>query len=303
MEAAVTGAAFAQNNDSVGLEFVSRAVKAYDSGDYKAAAASLDEAFQAGLSKDLSARAILLRAQINEHNGAFARALQDYSNALWMDTLPASERKKASEGKQRVITAMGLNTPAPTPAGPGGVRAASAPAGAPSSQQGGGVLNMFSGLFGSSQQAPAPVPPAPKPQPSWQTETSATPVLTRTKEAAAEQVRAPAPTKVAQSAKLPPPIRPEVSMASLQPVSVTSAPAANGFLIVFGSASDASAGRTKAHQIKTALADILVNRNLEVEARPEGGFLIVAGPYKAKGAALALCSAMKQRGVPCQVTP
>jgi hypothetical protein len=80
-----------------------------------------------------------------------------------------------------------------------------------------------------------------------------------------------------------------------------SAPA-DGFLIVFGPAASEAAGRSRAHQIKTQLADILVSREVEVEANPSGGYRIVAGPYKAKNAALALCSAMKQRGVICEVT-
>jgi hypothetical protein len=82
-----------------------------------------------------------------------------------------------------------------------------------------------------------------------------------------------------------------------------SATAANGFLIVFGPASSEAGGRSKAQQIKAQVADILVSRELDVEANPAGGYRIVAGPYKAKNSALALCSAMKQRGVPCEVTP
>ncbi len=74
-------------------------------------------------------------------------------------------------------------------------------------------------------------------------------------------------------------------------------------MIVFGSAGSESAGRGRAQQIKAALADILVNRQLDVEAGASGGYQIVAGPYKAKSSALALCSAIKQRGVVCQVTP
>ncbi len=310
------GIVHAQTSDANGLFFLSQASKAYESGDYKAATASLDEAFQIGLSKELSARAILLRAQINERSGALARALQDYSNALWMDTLPGPERKKASEGKQRVIAAMGLNTPSPSSqTGRPGVQLASAQAGASSIPQGGAesssgdVLGVFGGLFSSPKPAPAAAPAAAEPQPSWQTQTAATlpaasasPVLTRTKEASAEPAQAPAPRKAAQKEK-PKPVTPPLTMASLQPAAMTPASSASGFLIVFGSASSEPAGRTKARQIKAQLFDILVSRELDVEASPNGGFQIVAGPYKTKSAALALCSAMKQRGVACQVTP
>jgi len=312
-------AALAESSDPLGIEMVSQALKAYESGDYKTASVSLDRAFQAGLSKELSARAILLRAQINERSGALARALQDYSNALWMDTLPPAERKRASDGKQRVIAAMGLTAAAPAaPVGPGGVKPARTQGAAGSSvaqaapeSSSEGVFSMFDGIFTSqkpSPPSPPPPPPASAPVTSWQTATaaspapaaSASPVLTRAKEADLGEAKAPAPPKVAQAKQ---PVQPPIRMASIQPVSVSSAMSANGFLILFGSAGSEAAGRTKAHQIKAALADILVSRELDVEASNGGGFQIVAGPYKTKAAAAALCSAMKQRGVACEVTP
>ena len=110
---------------------------------------------QAGLSKELTARAIHLRAHISERSGALARALQDYSTALWMDTLPQSERKAAQEGKQRVIAAMGLNDyrrAAPS-------KRARLPEAAPQSSSG-GSWSMFN-VFGSSKPTPPPVPAPP----------------------------------------------------------------------------------------------------------------------------------------------
>jgi len=93
-----------------------------------------------------------------------------------------------------------------------------------------------------------------------------------------------------------------VRIAAIQPAAMPVS-SASGFMILFGQAGSEGAGRTRAHQIKAALADILVNREVEVEAGADGSYHVVAGPYKAKAAALALCSAMKQRGVSCQVTP
>ncbi len=298
---AAPGTALAQNADGQGLEAFTRAVKAYDAGDLNTAAGLLDDAFQAGLSKELTARATLLRAHIYERNGVLARALQDYSNALWMGTLPASERPIATEGKQRVIAAMGLNTPAQ---GPRQASAASAP-----ESSSGGVFGMFGNVFGSSRPAAAPPPPPAPAQTAQPAQTgwhaaeasSASGVLTRPKGADAHPPKTAAPRKIAQTEK--PRAQSPVRMASIQPVAISRASPANGFLIVFGSASTEAAGRTRAHQIKVALADILVSRELDVEASPNGGFQITAGPYKAKSAALALCSAMKQRGVACAVTP
>ncbi len=224
----------AQSSDG-GLASLSKALQSYEDGNYAAASAGIEEAFKAGLSKELSARAILLRGQVNERNGALARALQDYSNALWMDMLPAAERKKASDGKQRVMAAMGLNTPAPaTASGPGAVRQADAsgggssiPRGAPESSSG-GVFGMFDGLFGSKSAAPAPTPAAaPEQKPSWQTATAATApqtptaasassVQVRSKDQASAQAANPAPPrKVAQAQKSLPPPKTAVTAASV----------------------------------------------------------------------------------------
>jgi hypothetical protein len=219
-----------------------------------------------------------------------------------MDTLPQSEKKTAQEGKKRVIAAMGLNDYAP-----GAKQASAAPEAAPPSSSG-SYWGMFD-MFGSSKPAPPPAPaaapvqaaePAPSPAPS----TSASAVITRKQADARPPKPAPAP-KVALAAKSrpQPQAQPPVRIASIQPASLTPASSANGFMIVFGSVGSESAGRGRAQQIKTALADILVNREVEVEAGAAGGYLIVAGPYKAKGTAAALCSVMKQRGVSCQVSP
>lgn len=292
--------AFADSADGRGVGAFSRAVKAYEAGDLNEAAGAVDEAMQAGLSKELEARAVHLRAHISERSGALARALQDYSTALWMDTLPPSERKVAQDGKQRVIAAMGLNSYTP------GAKQASAAPEAPPQSSSSSMWGMFD-VFGSSKPAPptpqeAPPVQAAEPAQPPATSTSASSVLTRPAQA---DVRPPKPAPTAKAAKTAKaPAQPPVRIAAIQPAAITSAAAsANGFMIVFGSAGSEVAGRSRAQQIKASLADILVNRALEVEAGANGSYQIVAGPYKAKAAALALCSAMKQRGVSCQVTP
>lgn len=299
----------AQSSDNRGLELIARALKAYDAGAYTDASTSIDEAFKAGLTNELTARAILLRAQVNEKSGKLARALQDYSNALWMESLPAGERKKATEGKERVIAAMGLtsgpSSPSRAVSASDGI-AASAPAEQSSSN---GVFGMFSGIFGSSTPARPEPAPASQPPQNWQTSTATTAAVV---EAPPKKVGASAPIRPAPAQKVAsvakpapaPAAAPLTRKAALQQASSASvATNADGFLIVFGSANSQAAGRAKAQQIKAQLADILVNRELAVETGSSGGFEIVAGPYKAKSAAVALCSAMKQRGVSCQVTP
>ncbi|WKW51581.1 SPOR domain-containing protein [Rhodomicrobium lacus] len=335
--------AFAQSGDSRGLDLLSRATRSFDAGAYSDASSLIDAAFRAGLSGELAARAILLRARINERSGSYARALQDYSNALWMESLPAADRKTANEGKERVMAAMGLspqqqqasaptqanqpaqgrsrhaNNPAPNQAPASQPDPQSSPSQAQSSS-GGGIGGFFDSIFGGSsggQQAAQAQQPQ---QQGWQAQASAS----QQQQAAASAVvvspaptrraapiridpslQADAPAKPARVAKATPPAK--VSTPPVTPVSTATsassvAAPADGFLIVFGSAPSQQAGQATARQIKAQLSDILVNRDLDVESGA-GGYRIQAGPYKAKAAATALCGAIRQRNIPCSVTP
>lgn len=312
------GYALAENKETRGLNLLTKALKAYEAGAYTDALAAIEEAFKAGLDSELAARAILLRAEANEKSGKLARALSDYSSALWMHNLPASERKRATEGKERVMAAMGLNSSpqrqaAAKPSEPG--RSASAPQSEQSGpRQGGGVFGFFNGLFGGSSGNRKPEPVATESQ-SAQTVASqpATAVLAKEPEAQSpsapvvqpKKVRpAPGPHQVASikqtpvqhAALAPKPVAPRQ-----QTQSMAAEASAGGFHIDFGSLPAEAAAHTKAHQIKARLSDILVHRDLLVQLSG-GAFHIVAGPYKTQSAANALCSAMKQRGVSCQVT-
>jgi hypothetical protein len=331
------GGASAESNPGRGVELLSRANKSFEAGAYADASELIDSAFKAGLTGELAARAILLRAEINERNGAPARALQDYSNALWMDSLRPAERKLASEGKERVMASMGLSSagssgasaqasaapsgnassgvsglfkgvftgPESTPAPPRPAEepkqnikhASMAAEPAASGSSSSGVLGLFSGMFGGSENKPAPPPPAEGAQQSSQpapVQPATTPPQKTPPKAQAK------PAKVAHAKPAPA----AAAQASEQPASALSVAAApGGVLILFGSASSEASGRATAKNIKAQLSDILINRQLDVTQRANGGFQIQAGPYNAKSSAVALCSAIKQRGVPCQVTP
>ncbi len=277
----------AANAQSGGLELLSRATKSYEAGAYSDAAGLVDSAFKAGLTGELAARAILLRGEINERGGAYAKALQDYSNALWMETLPAADRKKATEGKERVMAAMGLNSSS-------AVTQASATSAAPatSGSSSSGVFGFLSGVFSGSEAAQPPRPA----ETQQNTQASSPPA-----DAAASQPKAPnkaaaKPVKVAHAKP--------AAQASAEPSSSLSVSAASGeYLIVFGSANSEASGRSTAKALKAQVSDILVHRELDVAQRAGGGFQIQAGPYKTKSPAIALCSAMQQRGVQCRVTP
>ena len=286
------GKANAESNQGRGLELLSRAARSYEAGSYADAAEQIDSAFKAGLTGELAARAILLRAEINERSGASAKALQDYSNALWMEALSPADRKKASDGKERVLASMGLNT--------GSASGASWQASAQSGSSSSGVWGFFSGVFSGAENTPPPPPPAE----AQQSTEPAVPAPVQPASATAPPQKTPSqapakPTKVAHAKPAP-----AASSASAQPASALSvASAAGEVLIVFSAASSEASGRLTAKNIKAKLSDILINRQLDVTPRGDGSFQVQAGPYKSKSSALALCSAMQQRGVPCKVTP
>ncbi len=300
---------------------------------------SSNSAFKAGLTGELAARAILLRAEINERNGAPAKALQDYSNALWMDTLRPAERKLATEGKERVMASMGLS-----PAGSSGATSAQASA-APSGNASSGVSGLFKGVFTGAESTPARPRPAEEPKQNIKhASMAAEPAASGSSSSGVlglfngifggsdSKPTPPHPAEVAQQSSQPAPVQPapattqpkktppkaqakSTKMARAKPapaaaqapeepasaLSVASAP--GGILILFGSASSEASGRATAKTIKAQLSDILINRQLDVTPRANGGFQIQAGPYNAKSSAAALCSAIQRRGVPCQVTP
>jgi sporulation related protein len=335
------GKARAESNQGRGLELLSRAAKSYEAGSYSDAAEQIDSAFKAGLSGELAARAILLRAEINERSGASAKALQDYSNALWMEALSAADRKKASDGKERVLASMGLNS--------GGASGASWQASAQSGGPSSGVSGFFTGVFsGAENTAPPPRPAEEAPRPASALVSTASAAATQSGSSSggvwgffsgvfsgAENPPPPPPAvaEAQQSAEppAPAPVQPATAApqktpskapakptkvahakpapaaaasASAQPASALSvASAAGEILIVFSAASSEAAGRATAKNIKAQLSDILLARELDVTPRASGGFQVQAGPYKSKSSALALCAAMQKRGVPCKVTP
>ena len=282
-----TGAARAETNQSAGVELLSRAQKSYEAGAYSDAAAQIESAFKAGLTGEMAARAILLRAEVNEKSGALAMAFQDYSNAVWMETLPPAEMKKATAGKERVKVALGLES-----SGTPGAAQAAAPQ---SGESQNGVFGFISGVFGGSGSQPAQQPAEAVANAQPPAAVPAQPVPATARQAAASQAAAK-PVKVAHAKSAPP------AHASAQPTSALSVSEPGEILIVFGSASSEASGHATAKSIKAKLADIFVHRDLDVAAKPGGSFQIQAGPYPKKSSALALCSAIKERGIQCHVT-
>jgi|GEM_PF-5737068 len=354
--------ASAQASDNKAVELLARAAKSYDAGAYTDATIAVEEAFKGSLDSSLAARAFLLRAQINEKSGKLSRALSDYSSAIWTEKLPVPEQRKANEGKQRVMGAMGLSgaapaqsassSGAPRPAAPvvrsaqaesssgggtfgfvsnlfGGGSSSSpppappiveprpspavSPQASPAAQQapaqeqsssGGGVFGFLNGIF-DSKPAPAPAPPLPV-QTAAVEPAAAKPAVAAARQAppklAAKKIPSPKPSSgpIRQAAAHPVAQPASFAAATPRPAALAAQTSPGTFHIDFGGMNTEASAQWQAQQIKARLSDILVNRELLVQ---QGGsaFHVMAGPYKTKGAAAALCKSMLQRGVTCQV--
>lgn len=300
--AATPPIAYAQSGSGKGAELLAQATKSYQSGEYPQALAAVEESFKAGLDNVLSARAILLRAQINEKSGDLAHAFSDYSSARWMQGLPVADHRTADEGRARVMAAMGLGGSSGGGGDGSASRVASAPMPVPGEKSSGGVLGFFGGIFGVSDSRANPQNAAPagaqggagagqiaQGQAAPQPEMSATPAV---RVAAIRPVAASKKAAATQLSKVAP--APHVIKAA--------ATTGGGFHIDFGAARSEGSARSQAQAIKAKLAAILVNRELLIEPGT-GSYRILAGPYHSKMAASALCSEIKQHGVACQVTP
>lgn len=290
------------------IDAVAKAAQALEKGQHAEALKAVDESFKLELDSDLASRALLIRAQAHEKTGRTAQALADYNSAIWLQSLPATERPKAVEGRQRVMAALGLASREP-PSASGSTASAS-----PSSS-GGGIGGFFEGIFGGSP-APAPAAPAASP-PQAATEGWATRVTPERSAAAARQPAAPAQRAQPAAAQQAPRSAPAASASSQrvtrdsdaeparraplqQAAAVSTGADAGGFDIDFGAAASERAAKSQAGKIKSQLSDILVNRELDLV--PNGSQVrIVAGPYKARSVADALCRTIKTRGVACEV--
>jgi tetratricopeptide (TPR) repeat protein len=302
------GGAAAQSSKQT--DAVARAAQALDKGQHAEALKAVDEAFKLELDGDLASRALLIRAQAHEKSGRPAQALADYNSAIWLQSLPAAERPKAVEGRQRVMAALGLASSQP-PSSSGSTASA-----LPSSS-GGGIGGFFEGIFGGS---PTPAPSAPAaPPPQAATDGWATRVTPERSAAAARQPSAPAqpaqpapaqPQRQAAAAPAATASSQRVSRDSdaepaprapvQQAAAVSSGADAGGFDIDFGAAASERAAKSQAGKIKSQLSDILVNRELDLV--PNGSQVrIVAGPYKTRSVADALCRTIQTRGVACEV--
>jgi hypothetical protein len=293
-------------DDPKGLSALIQANKAYQSGDLAEARRLVDLALQSDADKELTARAMLLRAQLQEQDGKLTRALSDYSGALWLQTLPASEKAKATEGKERVMAAMGLNKSQPQQAQAQAQPQATQTASAGGESQSGGLFGMLGGIFQGEQKATASAPAASAwtataaPSPA---SASAAPVRTASARADSEgeakpKAAAAKPKAKAETASAAKRAEPE---ARLEKASTAPDGDGSGYFIELAQSASSASAKDQAVSLKSKLSDILVSRDLIVQ-QAGSSYRVVAGPYKARNAASALCSAMSKRGVNCKIT-
>lgn len=297
----MAGGATAQSSKQI--EAVSKAAKALEQGRAAEALGAIEAAFKLGLDGDLASRALLIRAQANERSGKAAQAMADYNSAIWMQSLPNSERKKAVEGRERVMAALGLSSRTPSastsgtataPAATASTSAAQTSPAAPAGSSGGGVLGFFDDLFGGSSS-----PPPQQAAGNWSASVApgsaaASDIPSRRDSRASSQRAArSSDNERRERAPAPAPKRERTAAVATEKQS--------GYDIDFGAAASQRAAQSQASQIKTELSDILVSRELTL-LPSSGKVRIVAGPYQSEGSASALCRTIQARGVDCKVT-
>jgi hypothetical protein len=285
----------------------------------------IDDALKSGkVSGDLAAKALLMRAQAQEKLGKHAYALADYNSALWMQGLSDRDKKEAEDGRNRILTKLGVNGPDKAASAPAAaVRTAAAPAAqgsarpqgsnwgtevqtSGSEQKTGGIGSFFSGLTGlfsssdskAGQAQKAEPEPAAAPQPAQQNPRSVA-VITET---------SPRPS----------PKKPQVQPAKAEPVrkapakeaSTASAPAAGGregsgnFAIQFAALQSEDNAISEVNRIAKRYGDLLGGRSPSVTIVPtkDGGTLykVIAEPYQ-RGEAQATCEILKTKNLNCML--
>ncbi len=264
----------------------------------------IDTAIRSGqLPADLSAKALLMRAQAQEKLGKQAFALADYNSALWMQALSATDKAKAEQGRDRISGKLGLAEPAAKPttsgarANAGENTASRTPTpsanvkSTPSEQRTGGIGSVFSGLFGSTEAAAAQDPQKAKP-------------------VAAAKPAAP----VKPAAAKPEQVQPAKANAERQPAQIavaerTSPTAASGeasgkFGIQFAALHSEDGAISEVERIAKKYGSELGGRSPSVKilGTNDGGTLykIVAEPYE-RGEATAICELLKTKNLNCMI--
>ena len=287
---------------------LTEASKMLDKGVPVKAIELIDSAMRSGqLPAEMSAKALLMRAQAQEKLGKQAFALADYNSALWMEGLSAADKKQAEQGRDRISGKLGVSEPATKQAASGARAnagedtAARTPTSAsvkstPSEQRTGGIGSVFSGIFGSSEAAPAPEEPQ-QAKPAAEPQQAKPAVAAKPAPAIKPERVKPTPVKAEKPARV----------AAAEPVSPVAAPSGEGsgkFGIQFAALHSEDGAISEVQRIAKKYGSELAGRSpaVKIIGTNDGGTLykIVAEPYE-RGEATAICELLKTKNLSCMI--
>ena len=261
----------------------------------------IDAAMRSGkLPAEMSAKALLMRAQAQEKLGKQAFALADYNSALWMEGLSAADKAQAEQGRDRISGKLGLAQPATKPATSG----ARANAGENTAARTPTAVSVKStpseqrtrGVFSATEPAPAQEQHQAKPVAA-----AAAPAkpAAAVKQATAVKPEPAQPTKV----KVEAPSQIAVSERTL-PTAAQSGEGSPKFGIQFAALHSEDGAILEVERIAKKYGSDLGGRSPSVKilGTNDGGTLykIVAEPYE-RGEATAICELLKTKNLNCMI--
>ncbi len=244
---------------------------------------------------DLAAKGLLMRAQAQEKLAKYAYALADYNSALWMQSLSGRDKSEAEQGRQRIMSKLGVANSSESVAAAETPKASSKSAArparsaswdtavqtTPSEQQTSGIGSIFSGLFGSSETSAQPQPESNQP-------------------AAHHVERArPTPAKIEATARIEPQAQEPSSGAGKAAGEPT-----GDFAIQMAALESEDKAIYEVNRIAKRYSEWLGGRtpSIHIKATSDGGTLykVIAEPYQ-RGEGVATCELLKTKGLSCML--
>lgn len=308
---AVSGASVCANTDKI-TAALAQASKHLEQGVPVQAIETINQAIKSTqVPPDIAAKALLMRAQAQEQIGKYAYALADYNQALWMEGLASTDKSKAEEGRERILTKLGVvdgkgtarveDRQAPPVTTVAQKRTASAKQGTsswgtkvqtPPSEEpalgsiGGDIGNFFNNIFGGTNSS---APAEPK---------EVQPVQPRKAVAAARPRVEPVRTVQAlQTAEADP-------TAASESRSDSASQFSGAFAVQFAALLTEDKAVYEADRVSKRYSEWLNGRTASIVIKPtsDGGTLykVVVEPYE-RGEGIATCELLKTKGVNCML--
>lgn len=274
---------------------LTQASKLLEQGQSVQSIALIDRTLQSGnVPSNLAAKAMLLRAQAQESLGKHAFALADYNSALWMQGLSRRDRGLAEQGRQRIMTYLGVEgVPQVVSAQPvvTGSSWGTEVKTTETEKRTGGFGSISSGVLGASQgggatnrNVPASVQPV------------AVSADTGQNQAPVAQLAPVAPSNgFASNGARPQPVQEIIIAQSAQ---------SGEFAIQFSAVRSEDSALYEADRIGKRYGEFLGGRtpSIKIRGTEDGGTLykIIAQPY-VYGEGVATCELLKTKGVSCML--